>query len=532
MEPSGTSSAASKRAAVLAIVVLSLAVTCSVLAAISRYGPGLSPDSLNYVSAARSLLTGDGMLNKADRPLVHWPPLLPAAMALLGLTGISVVWLGGFLNAAAAGATAAVSGLWLLRSCRLRVMAVLGAVWVAASIPMFDVSRMLWSEPLFILFTVLTLWQIQRYLESPRTRTLVAAGLLAALASLTRYIGVTVTATGCLLFLLGSRQAVRKRLVACLLFGAVAGLPLAAWLVRNWAVGGTLAGRRFPSNVGLMENVSRAGRGMARFLLPAGKAEALPGMVWFGAMAGGALALAILAAYCRRRREGAHGPGPAASLLTFCAVYGGSLLASATLVALTSIEGRYIAPLYVPGVLLVFFALDEAVPLARQGTAGGSRFPGGLSGAVVLAALLATVAWGGVYGVWCVGRVATCMRKGAGGFLTAQWDESGTIGFLRRSEVPLPIYSNVPEAIGIWTGKKAVLTPRETVLGSDMRSDPGEVTEFMAGAADSGGATLVWFDSYWRQNLYDLDALRRFVELERVARFPDATVYRMTARRG
>ncbi len=43
----------------------------------SRYGVGVSPDSANYLSAARSLLSGTGFRYCDGGIYTHWPPLFP-----------------------------------------------------------------------------------------------------------------------------------------------------------------------------------------------------------------------------------------------------------------------------------------------------------------------------------------------------------------------------------------------------------------------------------------------------------------------
>ncbi len=513
------------RAATAAVVLLAAISAGTVLATVSRYGPGLNPDSVNYVAAARSLLAGEGVLGPQGDPLVYWPPFLPAVLALLGLTGVGIVRLGGVLNAVAFAAVVAVSGTWLLRGCRRRVMAVLGTVWVAASLPLFHVSCMLWSEPLFILLTVLFLWRMHRYLGSPGSRALLVAALLAAAAALTRYIGFTLAATGCLLILSSRKRALRKRLTDCLLFGAVAAAPLSAWLLRNLALMGTLTGQRHPSNIPLIENASRMGLGLARFFLSAGSAEALPRLVWLAGAAAAALALTCLAARSRRRSGEPAGSGPETILLAFCAVYAAAMLEAATSVAMTPILARYLSPLYVPGVLLVFFALDELAAPGRS-EPGGRRT---LAGVVVAVAAAATLVWGGVYATRCTKEVNSQMRSGTGGYGSASWHRSETIAFLRRTDLPSPVYSNVPAAVYILAGKVARLTPFESLSASDEPPGPEGLAAFVGACTRGDGATLVWFDSHWQPGLYGLESLRRFVHLEPVARFPDGVVYRATA---
>ncbi len=83
---------------------------------------------------------------------------------------------------------------------------------------------------------------------------LLAAGLLAGLAALTRYVGVAliVSSTSVLLLAYARRKASwMQRLLPAVLFGAVGILPISAVLVRNLAVSGTLTGDRSNESTGL-----------------------------------------------------------------------------------------------------------------------------------------------------------------------------------------------------------------------------------------------------------------------------------------
>ncbi len=124
-------------------------------------------------------------------------------------------------------------------------------------------------------------------------------------------------------------------------------------------------------------------------------------------MAVGALVLAALAVDSRRRRVDAAGPAPAVSLFTFCVVYTGAMLLSATSVAITPLQTRYLSPLYAPGVLLVFFGLDDLIPPMQLRPGGSRHIRSGAAGWAVLAVLAATVAWAGVYTVRCSGHVVS-----------------------------------------------------------------------------------------------------------------------------
>jgi hypothetical protein len=54
-----------------------------------KYGIGVSPDSVGYISTAQSLLNRTGFHLFNGEPFVQWPPLYPLLLAALGLLGIN-----------------------------------------------------------------------------------------------------------------------------------------------------------------------------------------------------------------------------------------------------------------------------------------------------------------------------------------------------------------------------------------------------------------------------------------------------------
>src|SRR5262245_36042527 len=70
-----------------------------ILAATARYGAGLTPDSGCYVSVARNLAAGRGLVPHSGSPFVEWPPLYPLLLALPALGGIEPIAAARVLNA-------------------------------------------------------------------------------------------------------------------------------------------------------------------------------------------------------------------------------------------------------------------------------------------------------------------------------------------------------------------------------------------------------------------------------------------------
>ena len=90
---------------------------------------------------------------------------------------------------------------------------------MALSPILFNVAIYAWSEPLFILLTVLFLLILNAYLKKKSTGLLLLLSSVATLACLTRYMGVALILTGAAAILSFQRSATRTKLLHLLLLG-------------------------------------------------------------------------------------------------------------------------------------------------------------------------------------------------------------------------------------------------------------------------------------------------------------------------
>jgi hypothetical protein len=81
----------------------------------TRWGIGLSPDSVVYIASARNLLSGYGLSISFTTGefllLTHYPPLFSAGLAGLGLVGIDPLDGARWLNALIFGANITLLGI-------------------------------------------------------------------------------------------------------------------------------------------------------------------------------------------------------------------------------------------------------------------------------------------------------------------------------------------------------------------------------------------------------------------------------------
>jgi len=145
----------------LALLALALAAAGLNLAA-TRYGPGMTSDSMTYLAASETWLAGLGLGRLSGphgfKPMTHFPPLFPLLLAggqMLGSTGIEA---GRWINALLHAGTVLVAGLWLELVTRSPVAAVLGTVFVVLSPVLLKVEAQVMSEAAFLFLGFSGLW--------------------------------------------------------------------------------------------------------------------------------------------------------------------------------------------------------------------------------------------------------------------------------------------------------------------------------------------------------------------------------------
>ena len=524
---------------------LFLAVTAVLAAALAlareiTWGPGLSGDSLWYVTTARKLAEGEGFVNGRGLTYSGWPPLYPLALAAAGLCGVDPLAAAGPLNAVFFGLTVFLAGRWLRRRLESRLPAVWAACALAVSVPLVDAASWVLSESLFLLATLLALTRADDFLRAGKTRSLAAAAVFGALAWQARYIGAIVPLfTAALLLCQWGRGArpLRRRLADAAAVALAAGLPMALWMLRNFLIVGNFTGYRFLYEYPLPQVLRDMG-GIAwdwtRGELPWSAAAALAAATAAALLARGAARPAAA-----RRPAGAHS----------AALFAGFALAYFVLVAAAAALGysdplmrpRYVTPLHMPLLFAGVFALDRLLSRQRR-----ARPPAIAGRAAFGAAAAALCLWTAGQAVLHAPRI---VRANAGdpagdlqpGYGALRWAESETLRYIRENPLEGMIYSNEARLLtALHNPTPAVYSgvyfyeDRETYLNGALPASPDAGQQRLQARLDAApeGAWLVWFNDAPRDNMvgYGEAWLRTRSILEPQAVFADGAVYKV--RRG
>ena len=334
---------------------------CLVLARQVEFGVGLGFDSANYVNAARNLASGQPLLqHHQELPYVAHGPLYPVLLVVAGFRVFDPLQVAGPLNAMLFGAMVLICGAFLRRQLAMRpIWAQFGCAAVAVSPPLVDFAATAMPTVGFALLVACALVCVAEV--DLGWRRVALAAVFSALACLMRYTGVALVATVSVALLLPSGSiGIRQRGARAAVYATVALVPLGMWLLRNHLLTGRLTGISDHGAVDMNVVFQTIGDHMAKWVFLELLIER-----WFGA---GWVALVAFAAsfaffvVVRRKRIRAEARR---SLL----VFGGFVLAHCALLSATvawDFEPRYMAPVYVPILVVVWLAIGAACPATRR----------------------------------------------------------------------------------------------------------------------------------------------------------------------
>lgn len=250
------------------IVVSAVVSFAGALFITSGYGPGLDPDSMAYVGAAKSLAHGDGLRVPMGKwegrdstvALTVWPPAFPVAMSIAQKLGAQPMTSARIVIALSAAATAAL------------VFAVLGgvtglssagaAVALIVATPSFvSVHLNVLSEPLFLAAMMLTLYGMVS-----RRPGVAATGAVAAV--MTRYAGVSAGAAAAIWFLFFSNDQLRDRIRRAAIASAPAAMAFIFWIAHNARVAVVQSPIRIAYHPGITETAREGIRTLMASVAP------------------------------------------------------------------------------------------------------------------------------------------------------------------------------------------------------------------------------------------------------------------------
>lgn len=497
-----------KRTLVIFLVIIAL-IGFGLIIFATRWGPWAFSDGVGYMVTARNLTQGNGFgLYRPSGtfvPSVMHPPLLALLIALLTKITGDVLLATRLLGAVLLAALLVTIPLLFKRLIGLGGLAALLAILLITHPAVILMFLSAMSEPLFVFAGTSSLLIICLYLTRPKPIFLALACVFAAVAMLTRYVGLAYVISGGLaLLFFDGRGLWRQRLARATAYSAAAILPtvvfLAYWMQTPYAR--TVRGFALPTSIG--ESISLFVN-MVSLSLWSWKPVPTPAVLGtvLGSMEnrislmlilmGLLLAAIVIARWLHLERAADTLAQEKQSLANttlllkafslFVLVFLGMMFLAFTFSSpRPDIDSRTLFPL-LPAILITLVGATRMV----LGTHQSSR-PLHWLAAGLLVIFAAGSAPAGL-------DIATGLHRTGLGFTAKAWHESETMEFVDGLNQQAILVSNSPEAIMLYTGRSAHRLPS---LGDEGPSSPDSAVGASVSHIDplicSERAFLVLFD--------------------------------------
>lgn len=487
-----------------ASVALALVGIAAAFAVTREFGPGVSPDSAAYLSAAQNLASGNGLTLFDGSALTSWPPLYPLVLAACDLLAdnllMSVLWLHSVILTVAVVATS----LLIYDLTRNTVLSVLAGAVMVISTPVFVVTVFVWSDAAFVLLMLLSVHAIYRYLLSNNRTSFIALVLLLAASCLVRYNGVILIASAGTVILLFAEGRPLHRLLRASSFVALACLPLVFWLIRNWLLTGHPTGVRPPSETAFTEVISQAITTITSWAIP----EQISPYLRVPLVAVGIALLLFLTLRSGDKRR-LHAPFRGVAVYCWLSAFFNITLtiAMASAYSLDQVNSRYLLPAYVLAILIVALAYHCLIELVVE-KAPKKKAALWVVGTALLCTCLVPLYRTGEF-------VLTSIHEGVGVFASPKWVQSNVLQSLSTVPEDAVLVSNAPDFLWVYAARPAYYSPRHV-----------EAWRKVPALTDTASNTyLVWFDDHFLRRGYSLSEVESIVPVSKYASFEGGTIF-------
>jgi len=316
-------------------------------------------DSGSYISAGYSLAAGNGYIADNGDDFDWWPPLYPILISggyrqhavdvdiylrLLHSVLFMLTGTGSFV-------------LFRLNFPDVnRWMHLVFTIVILFSAPVLGCFEYILSEAAFIPVVIWSFVFLWRFDQTRSFRSLLAFSLCISTSALIRYIGIIGLLTGVFFIFLLQNVTVIRRGVLAGAFGLISAFPEVLWLIRNLFVTGNITGLRTASEFSLQAILDQTLNTITSWFYP--NFEVLAAVIISTGLALPA-AIFVYRMFSGERTffQSSNEDTVIKALLFYCAAYLVFFWFSLTVVANSTVSDRFLAPVYVPVIILILFSI-------------------------------------------------------------------------------------------------------------------------------------------------------------------------------
>ena len=463
-------------------------------------GIGIEPDGVAYITTVENFHSTGKLADFTHKAMVEFPLFYPLFLnSIYWLTGLKPLIFAAILNALLFAVIIYFSGCmmeYFSFKSKWYKCAILSCIVLSPAL--LEVYSMLWSETIFILWLLLFMIAMRSYFQSYSRKALAAAAVIASIASVTRYAGITIIGTGGILLLLDLKIPVRQKTSNIILYAVISPLLLIINLIRNYSAGSSFTGLRERSITSLGANSHDAGSVFYDWLpfLHGYYNGAGLLVVLFIAIP----AIVLIKGFLKDHRLSSYENIAALFLIVYLLF----IIVIASMSRFEQLNSRFLSPLFIPllwccsKAIIYFSNKTKKKWMAIFGIVIFTCFQYGQ-----LAADYET--WDGV------------KDAGIPGYSEDQWTLSETVLFIQKDSIPFKkdytIYSNANDAVYFFTRREGKFLPHKEL--------PDRIHEFV----NDPHCYVVWFDDGDNPDLVGKDFIVNVKKMKLLKQFSDGAIY-------
>ena len=475
---------------------------------IASYGLGTSRDSAEYLFTSLNLSKHLGFISFAGDRYILWPPLYPILLSVIQqISGFNPLQSASILQWITFGwISLLLSWLFLKIFPDRFLFAFTGNALAGTGVAMTMLFQGVGSDYLFIALVLSFAYFSDQYMSHNHVRALGLMTLVSALAMLQRYLGVSVLISGFLLVYFYSRMDFWHRIKRSAIVG-LSILPLVAWV---FYISVSALERGEPSS--LAENVYWFSFSSLNWFFSYSDLSSHPfrttigiGGIWF-------LAIACIFIILTLRKGTSQMTCTEIPVLVFGLTYAVILLVIATLRSFNRLDGRFVAPLYIPFILLLMVSLESlmSASLFRD------RLGRNASAILVWSTLLVLFGLSTARSMEAI----NVQRAESWGYTSREWYDNQALHYWLQHQPAdnSPAFSNYPAGIAIHSWMETRASPRKVYR---LVEYTGTLFE------DRKASYLIWIEPNTYTHVYNVDELRQIATVETLYEGEDGGVYRL-----
>jgi hypothetical protein len=363
---------------------------------------------------------------------------------------------------------------------------------------------------------MLGLLLLDTYTEDQKPLFIIISSLAIALGFLTRYIGIVLVATGIGGIFFLCKKTYYRKFIDLVILTSISSLPIIVWVIRNLYVSGTLTNRKIVFHPITYYHFRYAIDTISRWFLPETVHKIIRAIVLFVVII--ALLISGIFLLIKKRKDSVRQRGEKIPylLILFILIYTGFLIFSISFFdAHTLMDYRILSPIYVSGLILVLWMIQRLLSYTKE-------IP--LLKSILL---LTGIAFSGSYLVRGTGWIIHTSRDGQG-YASKAWHNSEIIKKIRNLPSEIPIFTNLPDAVYILTGRSAFMIP-DKVNPESRQTNNNYLSEIdrMREWLKNKDGVLIYFNTIQRWYLPQENELKEQLQLLLIARETDGSMYKI-----